>query len=63
MSPERKVFKATREAFGEILELGKKNKNVYVIDADIGKSCKTGAFREALNKAGMMCKFFLLCRN
>ena len=49
MSPEKKVFKATREAFGEeILELGKKNKNVYVIDADIGKSCKTGAFRKAL---------------
>ena len=49
MSPEKKVFKATREAFGEeILELGKKNKNVYVIDADIGKSCKTGAFRKTL---------------
>lgn len=49
MFPEKKVFKATREAFGEeILELGKKNKNVYVIDADIGKSCKTGAFRKAL---------------
>ncbi|MCY8214747.1 transketolase family protein [Bacillus haynesii] len=37
--------KATREAFGdEIVQLGKENKNIYVIDIDIGKSCKTGEF-------------------
>jgi len=36
---------ATRDAFGdEIAVVGGKNKNVYVIDADIGKSCKTGEF-------------------
>ena len=30
--------KATREAFGdEIVKLGKKNKNIYVVDIDIGK--------------------------
>lgn len=41
------VKKATRDAFGdEIVALGEKNKNVYVIDIDIGKSCKTGAFQK-----------------
>ncbi|WP_129727665.1 transketolase family protein [Ectobacillus funiculus] len=41
--------KATREAFGdEIVELGKKNKNIYVVDIDIGKSCKTTAFSQQL---------------
>jgi transketolase len=40
-------MKALRESFGdEILELGKDYPNLYVIDADIGKSCKTGAFME-----------------
>ena len=40
---------ATRDGFGdEIVELGKENKNVLVVDADIGKSCKTGAFRKEL---------------
>jgi transketolase len=40
---------ATRDGFGdEIVELGKENKNILVVDADIGKSCKTGAFRKAL---------------
>lgn len=39
------IKKATRQAFGdEIVALGKKNKNIYVVDIDIGKSCKTGAF-------------------
>ncbi|MEH7419472.1 transketolase family protein [Neobacillus drentensis] len=39
------VKKATREAFGdEIVRLGKKNKNIYVVDIDIGKSCKTTEF-------------------
>jgi transketolase len=40
---------ATRDAFGdEIVELGKKNKNIYVIDVDIAKSCKTTAFSKQL---------------
>ena len=42
-------LKATREGFGdEIVELGKANKNICVVDIDIGKSCKTQAFRKAL---------------
>ena len=40
---------ATRDGFGdEIVELGKEDKNVLVVDADIGKSCKIGAFRKEL---------------
>ncbi|MFC7395192.1 transketolase family protein [Scopulibacillus cellulosilyticus] len=43
------IKKATREAFGdEIVELGKKNKNIYVIDVDIAKSCKTVNFIKQL---------------
>ena len=43
------VKKATRDGFGdEIVELGRENPNVLVVDVDIGKSCKTGAFRKAL---------------
>lgn len=39
----------TRNAFGdEILALGKENKNIYVVDIDIGKSCKTTDFSEQL---------------
>jgi len=39
----------TRDGFGdEIVALGKENKNILVVDADIGKSCKTGAFRKEL---------------
>lgn len=39
----------TREAFGdEILSLGKENPDIYVIDCDIGKSCKTTAFAREL---------------
>ena len=39
----------TRDGFGdEIVELGRENKDILVVDADIGKSCKTGAFRKAL---------------
>lgn len=41
-------MKALRDAFGdEIVLLGRENKNVYVVDCDIGKSCKTAGFREA----------------
>lgn len=40
---------ATREGFGdEIVELGKENPNIVVLDIDIGKSCKTDAFKKAL---------------
>lgn len=43
------VKKATREAFGdEIVRQGKKNKSIYVVDVDIGKSCKTTNFAEQL---------------
>ena len=36
---------ATRDGLGdELVELGKKNKDIYVVDVDIGKSCKTTAF-------------------
>lgn len=41
--------KATREGFGEeIVALGKENPNILVLDVDIGKSCKTGEFRQQL---------------
>jgi transketolase len=40
---------ATRDAYGdEIFALGQANPDIYVIDCDIGKSCKTGAFKDAL---------------
>ena len=40
---------ATRDGFGEeIVALGKENRNILVVDADIGKSCKTGDFRKQL---------------
>ncbi|MBQ3258847.1 MAG: transketolase family protein [Oscillospiraceae bacterium] len=40
---------ATRDGFGEaIVEAGKANRQVCVVDIDIGKSCKTGAFRKEL---------------
>ena len=36
---------ATRDGFGdEIVELGKENKNILVVDCDIGKSCKSTKF-------------------
>ena len=42
---------ATRQGFGEaIVELGRQNKNICVVDIDIGKSCKTGDFRKELPK-------------
>ena len=40
---------ATRDGFGEaIVEVGKANPNVVVLDIDIGKSCKTAAFHKEL---------------
>ncbi len=45
------IKKATREAFGdEMLKLGKENKDIYIVDIDIGKSCKTGAFAKEFPK-------------
>jgi len=39
----------TRNGFGEaIVELGKENRDIVVVDIDIGKSCKTGEFRKQL---------------
>lgn len=47
MNFEKKI--ATRDGFGdEIVALGKGNRSILVVDADIGKSCKTGAFRKEL---------------
>ena len=47
MNFEKKI--ATRDGFGEeIVALGKENRNILVVDADIGKSCKTGDFRKQL---------------
>jgi transketolase len=41
--------KPTRDGYGdEILELGKQNKDIYVVDIDIGKSCKTTTFSHEL---------------
>ena len=41
-------MKALRDAFGdEIVEIGRENKDVWVIDCDIGKSCKTVKFMNA----------------
>ena len=43
------VLKATRDGFGEaIVELGKENKNIVVVDCDIGKSCKSTQFIKEL---------------
>lgn len=40
---------ATRDGYGdEILELGRENKSIYVVDCDIGKSCKTVPFSQEL---------------
>jgi len=40
---------ATRDAFGEeIVAQGLKNSSIYVVDADIGKSCKTTEFAKKL---------------
>lgn len=42
------IKKATREAYGEALvELGKINENVVVLDADLSGSTKTSVFKKA----------------
>lgn len=51
LEEKKVVLKATREAFGdEIAELGKENKNIMVVDADIGGSCKTTKFMNEVPK-------------
>lgn len=48
MTEQKKI--ATRNGFGEeILKLGLENPDILIVDADIGKSCKTGDFRKALS--------------
>ena len=40
---------ATRNGFGEeIVALGKLNDTIYLLDNDIGKSCKTSALMKEL---------------
>ncbi len=47
MSELKKI--PTRNGFGEaIVEVGKDNPDILVVDIDIGKSCKTADFRKAL---------------
>lgn len=47
MSELKKI--PTRDGFGdEIVEAGKDNPDIVVLDIDIGKSCKTAAFKNAL---------------
>ena len=42
------IKKATREGYGEALaELGAKNPNVIVMDADLAAATKTGVFKKA----------------
>ncbi len=49
MDTSKKI--ATRNGFGEeIVNLGKNNDKIYVIDNDIGKSCKTSNFMKELPK-------------
>lgn len=48
--------KATREAYGEALkELGAKNKNVVVLDADLSKSTKTNEFKKSYPERHFNC--------
>ena len=49
MSTEYKMGKATRLAYGEALtELGKKNKDIVVLDADLSKSTMSNQFQAAI---------------
>ncbi len=41
-------MRSTRDGFGEQIELlGKRDARIFVVDADIGKSCKTTAFQHS----------------
>jgi transketolase len=43
-----KITKPTRDAYGDaLLDLGKEMDNMYVVDADVGKSMRTVPFQEA----------------
>ena len=45
------VMKATRESFGEaLLELGKENDKIVVLDADLASSTKTNLFAKEFPK-------------
>jgi len=45
---ERKLGKATRDAYGhEIVEIGKADPNVVVLDADLSKSTRSASFQKA----------------
>ncbi len=44
---QKKLGKATRDAYGEvIIEMGRENPNIVVLDADLSKSTKTAKFGE-----------------
>ena len=46
---EKGTLIATRDGFGdEIAALGAENSSIYVVDVDIGKSCKTAKFSKSL---------------
>ena len=46
---EKGKLVATRDGFGdEIAALGAENSSIYVVDVDIGKSCKTAKFSKSL---------------
>jgi len=48
MAFERKMGKATRDAYGQALkELGETNSDIVVLDGDLAKSTKTDTFRKA----------------
>ncbi|MBI4431350.1 MAG: transketolase family protein [Candidatus Omnitrophica bacterium] len=45
---EKKLGQATRDAYGDVLvELGRENPDIVVLDADLSKSTKTAAFGKA----------------
>lgn len=45
----KETSRPTRDAYGdEILALGREDKRIFVVDCDIGKSCKTVPFGQAL---------------
>ena len=47
---------ATRDAYGKALvELGEKNPNVLVLDADLAAATKTGAFKKAFPERHIDC--------
>ena len=44
----QEIRKATRDSYGETLvELGKENENIVVLDADLAAATKTGKFKAA----------------